>query len=217
MVCGVCLVARKAIEGLDRLKWWLQSFPVIRGFSWPVGALQRGWPWSIDPLTFESLDFYQISEIWRHLSWHNFGWRCWVKGIRNAMNTYQNWVELRSCWISWTAGVVLHWNYFIWIFPNHVTTPDRVAASNDVTQSFWRQLKLISTFHGSIWLGFNWACHLDAFAHTHCHTDTHSLAYSWPFWEVVLQRCQFLQVGVLSEKLLVLFACFCGHLIKPVA
>ncbi len=29
------------------------------------------------------------------------------------------------------------------------------TASNDVTRSFWRcQLKLISTFHGSIWLGF---------------------------------------------------------------
>ena len=56
----------------------------------------------------------------------------------------------------------LNWNYLIWISPHDVTASDQAqtaaTASNDVTHSFWRcQLKLISTFHRSIWLGFDYA------------------------------------------------------------
>ena len=40
-------------------------------------------------------------------------------------------------------------------FPLITLQPPTATASNDVTRSFWRcQMKLISTFHGSIWLGF---------------------------------------------------------------
>ena len=39
------------------------------------------------------------------------------------MNTWQDWVESRSWWISWTAGVVLHGMKFYFDFPQSCYNP----------------------------------------------------------------------------------------------
>lgn len=89
MACGVCLVAGQLFDFEGHWRPWslkmmvtiYNHFQFFLGFpdllAVLLWALQRGWPWSTDPLTFESLDFYpeKISEIWR------FGCRCWVQGM----------------------------------------------------------------------------------------------------------------------------------------
>ena len=117
MACGVCLVAGQLFDFEGHWRPWsltmmltiYNHFQLFLGFFRSVGSLvvllclssAKGLTvihWSIDIWVTWFLPPKNLRDLALRLQ---------VLSPRSAMNTWQNLVESRSWWISWTAGVVI--------------------------------------------------------------------------------------------------------------